>query len=192
MRKNKKSKGSLFFFVVFGLVSVPGILHAALPQPLNFVEQLAGLLPLYMLFWPIAVVAISTMSKVWLLRGKLAVPWKLKPLEKLCIGALAQSIVEFIFLTLLWALFAPVVAEVLGKTGFKAASPGVKTILHTALVIPWYGILATLSLLLLLQLITSFNFEELRQRYLKTGVFLSLILPVLIILIIGVRILFFK
>ena len=192
MRKKNIIKGSVGFLAAFFLLLIPERIHAALPQPFNFVDQLASLLPLFLLFGPISAVILSTMSKIWLLRGRLSVPWKVNPLEKLALGALGQSIVEFIFITLFWALFDPVAAEILGKIGFKAASPGVKTILHTAMVIPWYEIMATLSLLLLIQFLSSLNFVEVQRRYLKASALLSLILPLMIILIVAVRVLFFK
>jgi hypothetical protein len=172
---------------------VPGILHADLPQPLNFVDQLAGLLPLFLLFWPITVVVVTTMIKVWLLKGKLSVPWKLKPIEKLCIGTLAETIAEFFFLTLIMGFFAPAVKDVFAHIKFiAAASTGVKVILHVAIVIPWYCIMGTISMLILINFLTTLDKQELRRQYLKPSALLSLILPVLIVLILTVRILLFK
>jgi hypothetical protein len=192
MHKNNITKRSFFSLFAFVLLLVPANLLAALPKPLNFVDQLAGLLPLFMLFGPLVAVVISTLGKVWHLKAKLPIPRKLHPLERLTIGALAQTIVEFIFLTLLWVLFEPAVREVLAVIGIKTVSPGVKVILYTAMILPWYAIMGTLSLFLFLQLVTSLSFAEIRQRYLKTCLFLSLVLPVLIILAIAVRILFFN
>jgi hypothetical protein len=193
MSKNKFKNHRLFFLVVIIIFLASGSLHANLPQPLNFVGQLAGLLPLFLLFWPITVVAITTMVKVWLLKRKLAVPWQFKPMEKLCVWTLAESIGEFIFLTLIIGFFAPAVNDVFGHIEFIAsASAGVKAILHTAIVIPWYCIMGTISMLILINFLTTLDKQELRRQYLKTSALLSLILPVLIILIITVRILFFK
>ena len=193
MSKNKFKNQTLFFLVVMIIFLVPGVLHAALPQPLNFVEQLAGLLPLFLLSWPITVVVVSTMVKVWLLKGKLSVPWEFKPIEKLCLGTLAETIGEFIFLTLIIGFFAPAVNDVFAHIKFiAAASAGVKVILQTAIVIPWYCIMGTISMLILINFLTTLDKQELRRQYLKTGALLSLILPVLIILILTARILFFK
>ncbi|UCH97153.1 MAG: hypothetical protein JSV88_09970 [Candidatus Aminicenantes bacterium] len=193
MAKNNFTKYTYCLLVVIIIFLVPGILHADLPQPLNFVDQLAGLLPLFLLFWPITVVVVTTIIKVWLLKGKLAVPWKFKPIEKLCLGTLAETIGEFIFLTLIIAFFAPALNDVFSHIKFTTpASQGFKVILHLAIVMPWYCIMGTILILVLIKFLTSMDSQELRRQYLKTSVFLSLILPVLIILILTVRILLFK
>lgn len=193
MAKNNITNYSYFFLFVIIIFLVPGVLHADLPQPLNFVDQLAGLLPLFLLFWPITVVVVTMMVKVWLLKRKLTVPWKFKPMEKLCIGTLAETIAEFIFLSLIMGFFAPAVNDVFGHIKFiAAASAGVKAILHVAIVIPWYCIMGTISMLILINFLITLDKQELRRQYLKTSALLSLILPVLIILILTVRILLFK
>ncbi len=192
MSKNKFKNQTLFFLVVMIIFLVPGVLHAALPQPLNFVEQLAGLLPLFLLFGPITVVVVATMVKVWLLKGKLSVPREFKPIEKLCLGTLAETIGEFIFLTLIMWLFKPAVYDVLNIEAATTAPKSVAVLFHVAIVIPWYCIMGTISMLILINFLTSLDKQELRRQYLKTGVLLSLILPVLIILILTARILFFK
>ena len=193
MAKNNITNYSYFFLFVIIIFLVPGVLHADLPQPLNFVNQLAGLLPLFLLFWPITIAVVTAMIKVWLLKRKLTVPWEFKPMEKLCLGTLAETIGEFIFLSLIMGFFAPAVNDVFGHIKFiAAASAGVKVILHTAIVIPWYCIMGTISILILINFLTTLDKKELRRQYLKTGALLSLILPVLIILILTVRILLFK
>ena len=193
MVKKNTTNYSYFFLFVIIIFLLPGILHADLPQPLNFVDQLAGLLPLFLLFWPITVVVVTTMVKVWLLKRKLTVPWEFKPMEKLCLGTLAETIGEFIFLTLIIGFFTPAVNDVFSHIKFiAAASAGVKVILHTAIVIPWYCIMGTISMLILINFLTTLDKQEIRRQYLKTSALLSLILPVLIILILTVRILFFK
>lgn len=193
MSKNKLKNHTFFFLFVIIIFLVPGILHADLPQPLNFIDQLAGLLPLFLLFWPITVVVVTTIVKVWLLKRKLTVPREFKPMEKLCLGTLAETIGEFIFLTLIMWFFAPAVNDVFGHIKFiAAASAGVKVILHTAIVIPWYCIMGTISMLILINFLTTLDKQELRRQYLKTSALLSLILPVLIILILTARILLFK
>jgi hypothetical protein len=136
---------------------------------------------------------VSTMIKVWLLKRKVTVPWEFKPMEKLCSGTLAETIGEFIFLTLIMWFFAPAVNDVFGHIKFiAAASAGTKVILHTAIVIPWYCIMGTISMLVLINFLTTLDKKELRRQYLKTSTLMSLILPVLIILIITVRISLFK
>ena len=193
MAKNNIANYSYFFLFVIIIFLLPGVLHADLPQPLSFVDQLAGLLPLFLLFWPITVIVVTAMIKVWLLKKKLSVPWELKPIEKLCLGTLGETIGEFIFLSMIMGFFAPAVNDVFGHTKFiAAASAGVKVILHTAIVIPWYCIMGTISMLILINFLTTLDKQELRRQYLKTSALLSLILPVLIILILAVRILFFK
>jgi hypothetical protein len=193
MVKNNITNYTYFFLIAIIIFLVPGVLHADLPQPLNFVDQLAGLLPLFLLFWPITVVVVTTMVKVWLLKGKLSLPWEFKPMEKLCLGTLAETIGEFIFLTLIMGFFAPAVNDVFGHIKFiAAASAGVKVTLHVAIVIPWYCIMGTISMLILINFLTTLDKKELRRQYFTTGALLSLILPVLIILILTVRILLFK
>ena len=194
MAKNNNANYCFFFLFVIIIFLLPGVLHADLPQPLNFVNQLGELLPLFLLFWPIALVVITSMIKVWVLKGKLSVPWKLKPMEKLCIGTLAETIAEFIFLNLIMWLFKPAVYDVL-KLNIEAADAAPKHIdvlLHVAIVIPWYCIMGAISMLILINFLTTLDKQELRRQYLKTSALLSFILPVLIILILIVRILFFK
>lgn len=193
MAKNNNTNLTYFFLVVMIMFLIPGTLQADLPQPLNFIDQLAGLLPLFLLFWPIIAVVVATIIKVWLLKRILTVPRKLKPLENLSLGTLAETIVEFIFLTLIIGFFAPAVEEIFGHFKFiSTASAGVKLILQIAIAIPWYCILGTLSLLVLINFLTTLDKQQLRRQYLKTSVLLSLILPVLIILILIVRVLLFK
>lgn len=193
MVKKNTTNYSYFFPFVIIVFLLPGALHADLPQPLNFVTQLAGLLPLFLLFWPITVVVVTAMIKVWLLKKRLSVPWELKPMEKLYLGTLGETIGEFIFLSMIMGFFAPAVNDVFGHIKFAAAaSAGVKVILHTAIVIPWYCIMGAISMLILINFLTTLDRKELRRQYLKTSAFLSLILPVLIILILTVRIVFFK
>jgi hypothetical protein len=191
VKKNTTNYSYFFLFIIIFLL--PGVVHADLPQPLNFVDQLAGLLPLFLLFWPITVVVVTSMIKVWLLKKKLSVPWEFKQMEKLCLGTLAETIGEFIFLSMIMGFFAPAVNDVFAHIKFiAAASTGVKVILHTAIVIPWYCIMGAISMLILINFLTTLDRKELRRQYLKTGALLSLILPVLIILILIVRVLFFK
>jgi hypothetical protein len=193
MVKKNTTNYSYFFLFVIIIFLLPGVVHADLPQPLNFVDQLAELLPLFLLFWPTTVVVVTAMIKVWLLKKKLTVPWEFKPMEKLCLGTLAETIGEFIFLSMIMGFFAPAVNDVFAHIKFiAAASAGVKVILHAAIVIPWYCIMGTISMLILINFLTTLDRKELRHQYLKTGALLSLILPVLIILILIVRILFFK
>jgi len=193
MRKNKFRNYTFFFLVVIILFLVPGVLHANLPQPLTFVDQMAALLPLFLLFWPLTVVVVTAMVKVWLLKKKLAVPWKFKPMEKLCLGTLGETIAEFFFLSLIVGFFTPAVNDVFGHIKFiAAASVGVKVILHTAIVIPWYCIMGAIAMLVLINFLTTLDKQELRRQYLRTSALLSLILPVSIILILTVRILIFK
>jgi hypothetical protein len=193
MSKNKFRNHMFFFLVVIIIFLVPGILHADLPQPLTFVDQFAGLLPLFLLFWPLTVVVVTTMIKVWLLKRKLTVPWKFNSMEKLCLGTLAETIGEFIFLSLIMGFFAPAVNDVFAHIKFiAAASAGVKVILHTAIVLPWYCIMGTIAMLILINFLTTLDKQALRRQYLKTSALLSLILPVLIVLILTARILLFK
>jgi len=191
----KKNTTNYFYFLLLVIIIflLPGVAHADLPQPLNFIDQLAGLLPLSLLFWPITVVVVTAMIKVWLLKKKLSVPREFKPMEKLSLGTLAETIGEFIFLSMIMGFFAPAVNDVFAHIKFiAAASAGVKLILHTAIVIPWYCIMGAISMLILINFLTTLDKQELRRQYLKTSALLSLILPVLIILILIVRILFFK
>ena len=191
MAKNNNANYSYFFLFVILIFLLPSVLHADLPQPLNFVYQLAGLIPLFLSLWPITVVVVAAMIKVWLLKKKLSVPWELKPMEKLCLGTLGETIGEFIFLTLVMWLFKPAVYDVLNIEA-AAAPKRIDVLLHVAIVIPWYCIMGAISMLILINFLTTLDRNELRRQYLKTSALLSLILPVLIILIFTIGILFFK
>ncbi len=192
MSKNKLKNHRLFFLVVMIIFLVPGVLHAGLPGPLGFIDVLAALLPLVLLLLPLTVIVAPSMIKIWWLKGKLSVPWKFKPMEKLCLGSLAETIAEFIFLTLIMWLFKPAVYDILNIEAAAAAPKFITVLFHVAIVIPWYCIMGTISMLILINFLTNLDKQELRRQYLKPSVLLSLILPVLIILIITVRILFFK
>ena len=192
MVKKNTINYSYFFLLVIIIFLVPGILEAKLPQPLTFVDQFAGLLPFFLLFWPITVVVVTSIVKVWLLKRKLSIPWKFKSIEKLSLGALAETITEFIFLTLTIWLFKPAVNDLLNIEAGAAAPKGINVLLQTAMVIPWYCIMGTISMLVLINFLTNLDKKELSRQYLKPSALLSLILPLLIILIITVRILFFK
>jgi len=192
MAKNNITNYTYFFLFVIIIFLLPGVLHADLGGPLAFINILAALLPLILLILPLTVFVAPSMIKVWLLKRKLAVPWKLKPMEKLYIGTLAETIAEFIFLNLIMWLFKPAVYDVLNIEAADAAPKLMDVLLHVAIVIPWYCIMGTISMLILINFLTTLDKQELRRQYLKTSALLSLILPVLIILILTVMILFFK
>ena len=192
MVKKNTTNYSYFFLFVMMIFLVPGILHADLPQPLAFVDQFAGLLPFFLLFWPITAVVVTTIVKVWLLKRKLSIPWKFKPMEKLCLGALGETIAEFIFFNLIMWLFKPAVHDVLNIEAAAAAPKDINVLIHAAIVIPWYCIMGTISMLVLINFLTTLDKQEIKRQYLKASALLSLILPVMIILIITVNILFIK
>jgi len=193
MRKKRFSTNLYFFLIGFMIIIFPGILRADLPQPLNLVDRMVELLPLFLLFWPIIVVAVTSVVKVLLLKRKLSVPWKLKAMEKLSLATVAETIVEFMFLILMWWFFAPAVNDLLKNMELTTtAAKGLKVIIHTAIVIPWYCILGTITTLVLINFTGSPDKQQLRRKYLKFSILISLILPVLIILIIAVRSFLFK
>jgi hypothetical protein len=191
MTKNNFPNYTYLILVGIFIFLIPGILHAELPRGLDFIEDFAKLFPLFLLYWPIVVVIVSSVIKIWLLKRRLSIPWKLKSIEKLCLGVLGETVVEFIFLNLIMWMFKPAVHDVLNIQ--TATSPkGPNLILHIAIVIPWYCIMGTISMLILINFLTTLDKKELRRQYLKTGALLSLILPMIIILILTAGILFFK
>ena len=190
MVKNTFTNYIYFFLVVMIIFLLPGILHANLPAPLGLTGILAALLPFVLLLLPLTVIFVPAMIKVWLLKGKLSVPWKYKPIEKLSLGALAETVVEFVFLNLImW--FQPAVYEVLNIDA-AAAPKNINILLHVAIVIPWYCIMGTISMTIFINFLTTLDKKELRRQYLKTSALLSLIMPVVVIIIIAIKILFFK
>ena len=196
MRKNNKLNGYAYLFGIMIIMAlVPGTLGAALPQPLNLLDRMSELLPVFVFafFWPAAAVVFTSIIKIWLMKRKLSLPWKLHHIEKLTLASLAETIVEFVFLVLTWWFFNPAVTDLLKNmdlTTLKAK--GVHAILHTALATPFYCILGTLTMLALLNFLASLDREQLRRKYVAFSILLSLLLPVTIILTIAVRILFFK
>jgi hypothetical protein len=192
MVKKNTTNYSYFFLFVIIIFLVPGVLHADLPGPLGFIDLLVTMVPLVLLLLPITVFVFPTLVKVWVLKRKLSMPWKFKTIEKLSLGALAETIAEFIFLNLTIWLFKPAVNDVLNIEAASTTPKDINVLLHAAIVIPWYCIMGTISMLILINFLTTLDKQEISRQYLKTSALLSLILPVIIILIITVRILLFK
>jgi len=196
MHKNNKLNVYVYLFgIIVFILFIPGTLSAALPQPLNLVNHMTDLLPsfLFSFFWPaIAIVAIS-LPKIWLLKALLSLPRRFNVMEKLTLATLAETIVEFIFLTLSWWFMSPWVNDLLKNMDLSSIQgKGVYTILKITAAIPLHCFFGTISILVLINFVALVDKDRLRKQYLKFSILLSLMLPILIILIIAIRILFFK
>lgn len=196
MRKNTVKNHTYLFLIVIAVLFVPGNLHAQwdrlVPKTLDF-PVFVSLLPLFIKFWPLIVIVIAALIKMWLLKRKLSIPWKWKSLEKLSMATLAETIVELFFLFLIMVFFAPAVSSVLNDIKFlAAASANIKFVIHVAVVIPYYCFIGAVLILLLINFISPVNREQLRHRYFKYGAFLAVIVPVLLIVVFFVSKLFAK
>lgn len=200
MRKNKSIIYTYFLLVglmVLLLLIVPENLQAQeeeteeaikiiqlIPQKKDFLAFFLKTFPsLFIKLLPI--IAVAAFIKVWLLKRKLSIPWKLTEMEKLSIAVLAETAVGVFFLFLVIAFFTPAISFAL-TDGLKitfADTPGSQTLkffIHTLVALPFYCIISGLIILVLIHLLKPIEKEE-RGRYYKYGAFLALITPVLLV-----------
>ncbi len=220
MRKNNSTIYTFLLFFVFIILFVPAILSAQeeteegtaeefKPGPLwvmlttsekslTKALEIFGLF-LFVKFLPILlkllpVIVFASLIKIWLLKRKFAVPWKLRSIEKLSITTFAETVVEMYFLLVFIIFFIPAVSSVIKGTALAGTTTEIglffKFIVHTLVTIPYQCFLGAVLSLLLLHILTPMGLKELRQ-YFKFGAFLALIPPAtLIVFVFFTRILF--
>jgi hypothetical protein len=206
MRKNKSIIYTYFLLAVFLILIVPGNLQAQeeetkeaikiiqlVPQKKDFFAFFFKTFPsLFLKLLPL--IAMAAFIKVWLLKRKLSIPWKLIEMEKLSIATLAETVVAVFFLFLVIAFLSPAVSFAL-TDGLKitlADTPGsqaLKFFIHTLIALPFYCFISGLIIMVLIHLLKPTEKEE-RGRYYKYSVFLALITPVfLVVFVLASRIL---
>jgi hypothetical protein len=124
------------------------------------------------------VILLAALIKIHIIKRKLAIPWKLRPVEKLSVATVAETVAEMYFLLLFMVFFIPAVSSVLKDTALAApateAASFLKFLIHTLVALPYYCVLGGILSLLLFRLVSPKKLEKL-GRYFKYGAFLATI-----------------
>ena len=185
-KKNYKNYTYLFLLVAIIFI-VPTGLHAdwepLLPTGAGFSVFLLSVFSLFIQFWPLTVIIVAALIKMWLLKRKLSIPLKWKPMEKLIIGTLAETIVELFLLSLIVGFLVPAAISLVSEPPFTShLLDNFKLVAHMLIALPFYCFLGAVSNLLLINLLTPLEKKQ-QRRYFKFGVLLSLIVPALVLIV---------
>lgn len=204
MRKNKTKTYVLLLAVVFVMVLTPFVLlaqeEAAAEPEVKEIKKANGKLPARLtgefkaildyvkhFFWGVLpVLLLAAIIKFVLFKRELSLPWKLKPVEKLGVGAIAETAAEMIFIYMLMFLFAPLTAIALKALNITIpldtfSGEGLLYAARTVTIIPYAILFGAIKKLALIHIITPLTGET-RSKYYAFGAVTSLITPVLLIL----------
>lgn len=203
MRKNKTTTCILLLAAVFIMVLTPFVLFGeeegtAEPE-VKEVKKANGKLPArltgefkkilenvaYFFLKVLPVLVLAAIVNIILLKRRLSLPWKLKPMEKLSIGALAESAAEMIFIYWLMFLFAPITGIVLKALNIAIpvetfSGEGLLYVARAVIIIPYAILFGAILKMVLIHLITPLTSEN-RSEYFVFASVTSLITPVLLV-----------
>lgn len=180
--KMHKSKLKFHIYLVTGFIvfMVPIALHAHDPLIYLLLEwPLLRWLPL------LAAIVTASIAKSWLLKRKLGLPWKLKPMEKLGTAVLAEIVVEYIFLSLIISFFDPTISSLINTLGLAASETLGSQILNlmakVIIIAPYQLVIGTLLNMILINFLSPMDKDK-RRQHLKHVFLLALIFPLLFII----------
>ncbi len=137
-----------------------------------------------LLTWALVAVVISAAIKGAMVKKKFAIPTGWKPVEKVIVGSLAETLVEKIFLACLVLFFTPALGGLLIKLGLAApTTPGQAALVFLIIygcLLPYQLVIGTLLNIQLSNLIMNLE-EEKIKKLLKFHVLLALVFPVVLL-----------
>lgn len=172
-----KLKFHIYLVIGFIVFMIPSALHAH------------GSLLYLLIGWPLllgvpllAAIVTASIAKSWLLKRKLGLPWKLKPMEKLGAAVLAEIAVEYIFLSLIISFFDPTISSLLNTLGLAAPetlnSQILSLMVKVIIIAPYQLVIGTLLNMILINFLSPMDKDK-RRQHLKHAFFLALIFPLL-------------
>lgn len=206
MCKNKTKTYVLLLAAVFVTVLTPFLLlgqeEAAAEPEVKEIKKANGKLPArltgefkaiveivkHFFLGVLPVLLVAAIIKFVLFKRKLSLPWKLKPVEKLGIGAVAETAAELIFIYWLMFLFAPLTAMALKTLNITIppdtfSGEGLLYAARIVPIIPYVILFGAIKKLALIHLVTPLT-RETRSKYYTFGAVTSLITPVLLMIFI--------
>lgn len=161
---------------------------------------LIALFILFIKFAPILlkilpVLILAALIKTYLLKRKLAVPWKLGSIEKLTVTTFAETVVGMYFLLVFFIFFIPTVSSLIKGTALASTTSEtgmfLKFLVHTLFAVPYYCVVGGILSILLLKLVSPEKLEK-PGKIFKYGAFLATIPAGLFIVFVFISRIVFK